>query len=93
MAQFTIDIPDELLPALVVEFNLVQSSVTATTPDEYFAASVVETVRQRADLYKVGPYYTGPILPQFNADGTPYPPVTEDELVPEINHLSSEESA
>ena len=86
MAQFTIDIPDELLPALVVEFNLVQSSVTATTPDEYFAASVVETVRQRAELYKVGPYYTGPILPQFNADGTPYAPVTEDELAPETSH-------
>ena len=48
MAQFTIDIPDELLPALVAEFALVQGSTTATTPEEYFAGSVVETVRQRA---------------------------------------------
>ena len=80
MAQFTIDIPDELLPALVVEFSLVQGSTTATTPEEYFQASVVETVRQRAEIYKVGPYYTGPTPPQFNADGTPYvaPPVEEE---------------
>jgi hypothetical protein len=30
---------------------------------------------------KVGPYYTGPIPPQFNADGTPY--VTGGEEVGE----------
>jgi hypothetical protein len=78
MAQFTIDIPDELLPALVVEFSLVQGSVPATTPEEYFAASIVETVRQRAEIYKVGPYYVGPIPPQFNADGTPYEALQAD---------------
>ena len=86
MAQFIIDIPDELLPALVVEFGLVQGSVPATTPDEYFAASIVETVRQRAEIYKVGPYYFGPIDPQYNADGTPYgvapePPLVEEGVV------------
>jgi hypothetical protein len=28
---------------------------------------------------KVGPYYVGPIPPQFNADGTPYvAPLTND---------------
>ena len=70
MAQFQIDIPDELLPALVAEFSLVQGSTTAASPEEYFAASVVETVRQRAEMYKVGPYYVGPVDPQFNADGT-----------------------
>jgi hypothetical protein len=90
MAQFVVDIPDELLPALVVEFSLVQGSIAATTLEEYFSASIVETVRQRAEIYKVGPYYIGPTPPQFNADGTPYAPVTEDELAPEINHASSE---
>lgn len=83
MAQFTIDIPDELLPALAVEFGLVQGSVPATTPDEYFAASIVETVRQRAEIYKVGPYYFGPIDPKYNADGTPYGTVPEPPLVEE----------
>ena len=72
MAQFTIDIPDELLPALVVEFSLVQGSTTATTPEEYFQDSIVETVRQRAEAYKVGPYYVGPVDPQFRADGKPF---------------------
>jgi len=72
MAQFTIEIPDELLPALAVEFSLVQGSTTATTPEEYFQDSIVETVRQRAEVYKVGPYYAGPVDPQFRADGKPY---------------------
>ena len=74
MAQFSLTIPDELLPALAVEFGIVSAAggTEATTPEEYFAASVVETVRQRAEAYKVGPYYVGPIPPQFNADGSPY---------------------
>jgi hypothetical protein len=82
MAQFSLTIPDELLPALVVEFSIVSAAggTDATTPEEYFQASIVETVRQRAEIYKVGPYYTGPIPPQFNADGTPYaaPPLDND---------------
>lgn len=81
MAQFTIDIPDELLPALVVEFGLVQGSTAAATPEEYFSASVVETVRQRAEIYKVGPYFTGSTPPTWNADGTPYG-VVAPELEP-----------
>lgn len=80
MAQFTIDIPDELLPALVAEFSLVQGSTTATTPEEYFAGSVVETVRQRAEIYKVGPYFFGPVNPQFRADGKPFDYVDPIEL-------------
>jgi len=72
MAQFTIDIPDNLLPAIIAEYTLVQDSVATTTPEEYFQESVVETVRQRAEIYKVGPYYEGPTPPQFNADGTLY---------------------
>ena len=87
MAQFTIDIPDELIPALVAEYSLVQGSSPATNPEEYFSASVVETVRQRAELYKVGPYYVGPVDPQFQADGKPYgyvepAPVVNDTTEP-----------
>jgi hypothetical protein len=85
MAQFTIDIPDELLPALAVEFSLVQGSTTATTPEEYFQDSIVETVRQRAEAYQVGPYYVGPVDPQFRADGLPFgyvdPIEPEEELL------------
>lgn len=81
MAQFTLDIPDELLPALAAEFSLVQGSTAATTAEEYFAASVVETVRQRAELYKVGPYFVGPVDPQFRADGKPFDYVDPDPVV------------
>jgi len=84
MAQFIINIPDELLPALLVEFGLVQGSVSATTPEEYFAASIVETVRQRAEIYKVGPYYVGPIAPKYNADGTPYEAPLADAAEPKV---------
>jgi len=77
---FTLTVPDELLPALVAEFSLVQGSTTATSPEEYFAASVVETVRQRAETYQVGPYYVGPVDPQFNADGTLFGVIEPDPL-------------
>lgn len=84
---FTISIPDELLPALEAEFSLVQGSTAATTAEEYFIGSVVETVRQRAELYKVGPYYVGPVDPQFRQDGKPFGYVeptleTDTELAP-----------
>jgi hypothetical protein len=74
MAQFSLTIPDELLPALVVEFGIVSAAggTESTTPEEYFAASVIETVRQRAEIYRVGPYYVGPVDPQYSADGSPY---------------------
>lgn len=74
MAQFTIEVPDELLPAILAEFLIVSSarSTEATTPEQYFKDSIVETVRQRAEAYKVGPYYSGPVDPHFNADGTFY---------------------
>jgi len=95
MTQFTIEIPDELLPALEAEFSLVQGSTAATTAEEYFAGSVVETVRQRAELYKVGPYYVGPVDPQFRQDGKPFGYVeptleTDDELDPLVNDTTTE---
>ena len=88
MTQFTIEIPDELLPALEAEFSLVQGSTAATTAEEYFIGSVVETVRQRAELYKVGPYYVGPVDPQFRQDGKPFgyvepEPVDNDTTEPD----------
>ena len=81
MAQFTLDVPDELLPGLVAEISTLQDKVT---PEEYFQASAVELLRQRCAVYKVGPYYVGPTPPQFNQDGTPYvAPVDNDTSVAE----------
>lgn len=71
MAKFTLIVPDEYLPGLVAEFASLGSS-EFTTPEEYLQASAVELMRQRCAQHKVGPYWEGPIPPQFNADGTPY---------------------
>lgn len=80
MALFTVDLPNELLPGLVAELSTMPD---APTPEEYFQSSAIELLRQRCEVYKVGPYYTGPTPPQFNADGTPY--VAEEvEVWPEV---------
>ena len=96
MAQFVVEIPNELLPALVAEYLIVSSAgaTMAASPEEYFAASVVETVRQRAEIYKVGPYFEGAVEPKFLIDGMPNPayqgadaivlPEPEPEPDPEI---------
>jgi hypothetical protein len=75
MAEFSLTIPDELLPALQAEFLIVSTTgaTEATSAKEYFAASVLETVRQRAEIYKVGPYFEGAVEPRFLADGMPNP--------------------
>ena len=82
MASFTVEFPDHLLPALVAEFSLVQGKVPAETPEEYFKASVVEIIRQRAEIYKVGPYFVGAVDPPFNQDGTPFGWVPPDPEQP-----------
>jgi hypothetical protein len=69
MAQFTVEIPDEYLPGLIAEVSILPQAVN---PADYFQSSAVELLRQRCETYKVGPYYNGPVNPQFNADGTPY---------------------
>ena len=84
MAQFTVNIPDELLPVLTAEFSTVKGSVAASTPEEYFAASVVETVRQRAESYQVGPYFKGTIHPRFLADGRGNPAYTGSDPIPYV---------
>ena len=81
---FTISIPDELLPALAAEFSIVQGSTSAATAEEYFAASVVETVRQRAELYEVGPYFVGAVEPRFLADGRGNPAYTGPDAIPYV---------
>jgi hypothetical protein len=67
MAEFIISIDDTLAPGIIAT-----ASLEGKTPEEVveeYATSMATKVCQ--DL-KVGPYYTGPIPPQFNADGTPY---------------------
>jgi len=78
---YEITIDDTLAPGIIAT-----ASLEGKTPEEVveeYATSMATKVCQ--DL-KVGPYYTGPIPPQFNADGTPYvAPIVEDEPALETN--------
>jgi hypothetical protein len=76
MASFTITIDDTLVPGIIAT-----ASLEGKTPEDVvteYATSMATKVCQ--DL-KVGPYYTGPIPPQFNADGTSYvaPPLDDND--------------
>jgi hypothetical protein len=74
MAEFTITIADELAPGIVATAAL-EGKTPEEVVNEYAAALATKTCQ---DL-KVGPFYTGPIPPQFNADGTVYVAPAEPE--------------
>jgi hypothetical protein len=74
MATFSITIDDSLAPGIVATAAL-EGKTPEEVVNEYAAALATKTCQ---DL-KVGPFYTGPIPPQFNADGTPYVAPAEPE--------------
>jgi hypothetical protein len=80
MAEFIISIDDSLAPGIIATASL-EGKLPEEVVNEYAGALANKTCQ---DL-KVGPYYTGPTPPQFNADGTPYvapePPL---EVEPEV---------
>ena len=80
MAEFLISIDDSLAPGIIATAAL-ESKTPEEVVNEYAEALANKTCQ---DL-KVGPYYTGPTPPQFNADGTPHvapePPL---EAEPEV---------
>jgi hypothetical protein len=88
MAQFTVEIPDDLLPAIEAEYLAVSTGggTSAATAAEYFEASCVESVRQRAEIYEVGSYYKGAVTiePRFLADGRGNPAYTGPDAVPYV---------
>lgn len=76
MAQFTIEVPDQLAPGVIAT-----ASLQGKSPEDVVQDYAIALATQTCQDLKVGPYYTGPTPPQFNADGTPYvaPPTEEDE--------------
>ena len=72
---FTITIPENLVPGItatsIAESARLSTTVTAQMVVQQAAIEAATRVCQ--DLM-VGPYFVGPILPQFNQDGTPYSP-------------------
>jgi hypothetical protein len=85
MAIFEITIDDSLAPGIIATASL-EGKEPEEVVEEY-ATSMATKVCQ--DL-KVGPYYTGPIPPQFNANGTPYvAPIVEDEPALDTNDTTT----
>ena len=88
MQTFTISIPSELIPAIEAEYLAVSTGggTSASSAAEYFEASVIESVRQRAVLYKVGGYHPGVVTvqPRFLADGRGNPNYTEADALPYV---------
>ncbi len=76
MATFNITIDDTLAPGIVAT-----ASLEGKTPEEVVQEYAEAVSRKACQDLKVGPYYTGPTPPQFNADGTPYvaEPTVEDQ--------------
>jgi len=81
MATFQITIDDTLAPGIIAT-AILEGKQPEDVVSEYATAMAVKVCQ---DL-KVGPYYVGPIPPQFNADGTPY---TGDDTALEDNDSTS----
>ena len=77
MATFQITINDSLAPGIIAT-----ASLEGKTPEEVVNGYAEALANKTCQDLKVGPYYTGPIPPQFNADGTPYVAPAEEEPAP-----------
>jgi hypothetical protein len=86
MATFEITIDDSLAPGIIAT-----ASLEGKTPEEVVNEYAEALANKTCQDLKVGPYYTGPIPPQFNADGTPYvAPIVEDEPALDTNDTNQE---
>ncbi len=80
MAEFLITIDDSLAPGIIAT-AFAEGKQPEEVVQEYASALATKTCQ---DL-KVGPFYVGPVVPQFNADGTPYvPPAAPEGEEPEV---------
>jgi hypothetical protein len=75
MVAFLMTIDDSLAPGIIATASL-EGKTPEEVVNEYAAALANKTCQ---DL-KVGPYYQGPLMPQFNADGTPYVALIEENV-------------
>jgi hypothetical protein len=86
MAEFIISIDDSLAPGIIAT-----ASLEGKTPEEVVNEYAEALANKTCQDLKVGPYYTGPIPPQFNADGTPYvAPIVEDEPALDDNDFNGD---
>jgi hypothetical protein len=81
MASFLISIDDSLAPGIIAI-----ASLEGKTPEDVVNEAAAAAATKACQDLKVGPYYQGPVAPQFNADGTlyeapPEPPLVEEAVV------------
>jgi len=72
---FTISIDDDYVPGIIATAALMSEQTgEEVTPQMVVQDAADKASRKACEDLMVGPAYTGPILPRFNADGTPYTP-------------------
>jgi hypothetical protein len=80
MSTFQITIDDSLAPGIIAT-----AALEGKTPEDVVNEYATALANKTCQDLKVGPYYTGPIPPQFNADGTPYvAPVVDNDTTPPV---------
>jgi hypothetical protein len=67
MAIFQITIDDFLAPGIIAIATLEGKS-----PEDVVNEAAAAAATKACQDLKVGPFYVGPVKPQFNADGSPY---------------------
>ena len=86
MATFEISIDDSLAPGIIAT-----ASLEGKTPEDVVNEAAEAAATKACQDLKVGPYYVGPVPPQFNADGTPYvAPIVEDEPALDTNDTNGD---
>ena len=76
---YSITIPDELIPGIVAI-----AFAEGRQPEDVVQSYAISAATKACQDLKVGPYYVGPTPPQFNQDGTPYVALVDnDTSVPE----------
>ena len=78
MAEFLISIDDSLAPGIIATATL-----EGKAPEDVVNEAAAAAATKACQDLKVGPFYVGPIEPQFNADGTPYTAPAEEPEVEE----------
>lgn len=80
--QITINVPDEYIPGVVA--TMYASNRTRNVPyssiEEFLTEYAISICSSACMTYKVGPYWEGPVMPDFNPDGTPFEKKSEDEV-------------
>lgn len=81
MVQLNIEIPDEYIPGVEAAKNAANKNGAAyASAQDYATAVAAETALRWCEQYRVGQFWTGPLNPEFNADGTPYGDAGEPEV-------------